>query len=90
MLHRRRVRETCTELKVPHRETKAYTPQTTGIVERFNGHIVSDVLGINVAGHADLEILLNSFNGAYNRRRQRVFHGLAPINKVAERLKLNV
>jgi len=59
----------CTELKVPHGQTKAYTPQT--------------------AGHADLEILLTSFNQAYNRRRQRALHGLAPIDKVAERLKLN-
>jgi hypothetical protein len=59
------------------------------MVERFNGRIASDVLGINVAGHADLEILLTSFNRAYNRRRQRVLHGLTPIDKVAERLKLD-
>ena len=31
----------------------------------------------------------SSFNGAYNRRRQRVLYSLAPIDKVAERLKLN-
>ena len=74
---------------MPHRQTKPYTPQTNGMVERFDGRIASDVLGINVAGHADLEILLTSFNHAYNRRRQRVIHGLAPIDKVAERLKLN-
>ena len=79
----------CAELKVPHRQTKAYTPQTNGMVERFNGRIASDVLGINVAGHADLEILLTSFNRAYNQRRQRVLHGLTPIDKVAERLKLD-
>src|SRR3546814_9681246 len=42
------------------------------MVERFNGRIASEVLGINVAGHADLEILLAGFNRAYNRRRQRV------------------
>jgi transposase InsO family protein len=81
--------EACAQLKVPHRQTKAYTPQTNGMVERFNGRVASDVLGINVAGHADLEILLTSFNRAYNRRRQRVLHGLTPIDKVAERLKLD-
>jgi transposase InsO family protein len=74
---------------VPHRQIKAYTPQTNGMVERFNGRVASDVPGINVAGHADLEILLTSFNRAYNRRRQRGLQGLTPIDKVAELLKLN-
>ena len=41
--------EACAELKVPHRQTKPYMPQTNGMVERFNGRIASDVLGINVA-----------------------------------------
>ena len=57
-------------------------------MERFNGRIASDVLGINVAGHADLEILLTSFNHAYNRRRQRVLLGHSPIEKVEQRLTL--
>ncbi|NKJ45129.1 transposase InsO family protein, partial [Novosphingobium sp. SG916] len=26
----------CTQLKVPHRQTKAYTPQTNGMVERLS------------------------------------------------------
>ena len=59
---------TCAKIKVCHRKTKSYTPQTNGMVERFNGRIASEALGINVAGHADLEILLVGFNGAYNRR----------------------
>lgn len=42
------------------------------------------MLGINVAGHADLEILLTGFNRAYNRRRQRVLHGGSPSQKVDE------
>jgi len=79
----------CAELKTPHRKTRAYTPQTNGMVERFNGRIASEVLGINIAGHADLEILLTSFNHAYNRRRQRVLHGSSPNDKVDQRLKLN-
>ena len=81
--------EACAELKVPHRQTKADTPQTNGMVDRFNGRVASDVLGINVAGYGDLEILLTSFNRAYSQRRQRVIHGLAPLHKVAERIKLD-
>lgn len=46
----------CTKIKVSHRTTRPYTPQTNGMVERFNGRIASEVLGINVAGHAALEI----------------------------------
>ena len=54
-----------------------------------NGRIASEVLGINVAGHADLEILLTGFNRAYNRRRQRVLQGGSPSQKVDERIELN-
>jgi transposase InsO family protein len=78
----------CSELKISHRMTKPYTPQTNGMVERFNGRIASEVLGINVAGHVDLEILLTGFNRAYNQRRQRVLHGSSPCQKVKERIGL--
>lgn len=80
--------EACAELKVPHRQTKPYTPQTNGMVKRVNGRIASDVFGISVASHADLEILLTSFNHAYNRRRQRVLLGHSPMEKVDQRLVL--
>lgn len=79
----------CAKFKVTHRTTKPYTPQTNGMVERFNGRVVSEVLGINVAGHADLETLLIGFNHAYNRRRQRVLSGLSPIDTVLRCLKHN-
>jgi transposase InsO family protein len=79
----------CTRLKVTRRMTKPYTPQTNGMVERFNGRVASEVLGINVAGHADLETLLVAFNHAYNRRRQRVLSGLNPIETIRQRLKHN-
>ncbi|WP_176590519.1 IS481 family transposase [Sphingobium sp. EM0848] len=79
---------TCAKIKVTHRKTKPYTPQTNGMVERFNGRIASEVLGINVAGHADLEILLAGFNRAYNRRRQRALQGSSPRQKVEERIAL--
>lgn len=78
----------CAKIKVIHRTMRPYTPQTNGMVERFNGRIASEVLGINVAGHADLEILLTGFNRAYNRRRQRVLQGSSPRQKVEERIGL--
>jgi transposase InsO family protein len=79
----------CAKRKIPHRVTRPYTPQTNGMVERFNGRIASEVLGINVAGHADLETLLMGFNQAYNRRRQRVLNGRSAVEKVDERVQLN-
>lgn len=66
--------------------SRSYSLQTNGMVERFNGRIASEVLGITVASHADLETLLIAFNHAYNRRRQRVLDGLPPIGKVQQRL----
>jgi transposase InsO family protein len=76
----------CRKLGVEHRKTRPYTPKTNGMVERFNGRIQSEVLGITVASHGDLEILLGGFNQAYNARRQRVLKGRSPERVVHERL----
>lgn len=78
----------CVKMRISHRMTRPYTPQTNGMVERFNGRIASEVLGINVAGHTDLEILLTGFKRAYNRRRQRVLQGSSPRQTVEERIGL--
>ena len=40
--------EACRQLKVEHRTTKPYTPQTNGLVERFNGRVQREVLGITI------------------------------------------
>ena len=77
----------CTELGAVYRHTKPYTPQTNGMVERFNGRVGSEVLGITIYSHQDLEPLLRGFNAAYNARRQRVLNGKTPNQIVAERLK---
>src|SRR5215212_5942887 len=76
----------CRKLGVEHRKTRPYTPKTNGMVERFNGRIQSEVLGITVASHGDLETLLEGFNQAYNARRQRVLKGQSPERVIHERL----
>jgi transposase InsO family protein len=78
--------EACRKLKVQHRKTKPYTPQTNGMVERFNGRVQREVLGITLYSHRDLETLLRGFNQAYNRRRQRVLKGASPEQVVRRRL----
>ena len=77
----------CAALGAKYRHTKAYTPQTNGMVERFNGRVSSEVLGVTIYSHRDLEQLLRGFNAAYNARRQRVLDGKTPDQVVAERLK---
>jgi transposase InsO family protein len=78
----------CRKRKLQHRKTKPYTPQTNGLVERFNGRVQREVLGITVHSHRDLETLLRGFNQAYNRRRQRVLGGASPEQVVQQRLTL--
>jgi transposase InsO family protein len=77
----------CAELGAEYRHTRPRTPQTNGMVERFNGRVGSEVLAINVYSHPALEQLLRGFNAAYNARRQRVLDGRTPSQVVAERLE---
>jgi len=74
-------------LGVEHRKTRHYTPRTNGMVERFNGRVQRELLGITIASHQDLETLLRGFKQAYNARRQRVLKGLSPERVVHERLR---
>src|SRR5688500_17006247 len=76
----------CRKLGVEHRKTRPYTPRTNGMVERFNGRVQREVLGITVASHRDLERLLLGFNSASNARRQRVLDGCSPDEIVREGL----
>jgi len=77
----------CAELGAEYRHTRPYSPQTNGMVERFNGRVGSEVLGITIWSHAQLEQLLRGFNAAYNARRQRVLDGKTPDQVVKERMR---
>ncbi|MBV8869522.1 MAG: DDE-type integrase/transposase/recombinase [Acetobacteraceae bacterium] len=77
----------CAELGAQCRHTRPRTPQTNGLVERFNSRVGGEVLGITTHSHRQLEQLLRGFNAAYNARRQRVLDGKTPDQVVAERLK---
>jgi transposase InsO family protein len=77
----------CAELGAEYRHTKPRSPQTNGMVERFNGRVSSEVLEITIYSHRNLEQLLRGFNAAYNGRRQRVLDGKTPDQVVAERLR---
>jgi transposase InsO family protein len=68
----------CRQHGVEHRATRPYTPRTNGMVERFNGRVQREVLGITLYRHRDLETVLAGFNAAYNGRRQRVLKGRSP------------
>ena len=77
----------CAELGAEWRHTRPRSPQTSGMVERFNGRVGSEVLGITIHSHAELERLLRGFDAACNARRQRVPGGKTPGQVVAERLR---
>ena len=77
----------CAELGAEYRHTRPRTPQTNGMVERFNGRAGSEVLEITLHTHRDLEQLLRGLNAAYNDRRQRVLDGKTLNQVTAERLK---
>ncbi len=79
----------CRKLKLEHRTTRPYTPRTNGMVERFNGRVQREVLGITLHSHRDLETLLHGFNRAYNARRQRVLGGVSPDEAVRQRLEIS-
>jgi hypothetical protein len=57
------------------------------MVERFNGRVQREVLGITIYNQAELEILLHGFNRAYNARRQRVLGAISPDEAVRRRLE---
>src|SRR3954447_15887984 len=57
------------------------------MVERFNGRVQREVLGITLWSYQDLETLLTGFNFAYNGRRQRVLKGRSPDRVLRQRLK---
>jgi len=72
----------CRTLSVQHRMTKPNTPQTNGMVERFNGRIGREVLVMCIGTHDALESLPRGYGLAYNACRQRVLTGRSPDDVV--------
>ena len=60
------------------------------MVERLNGRVQREVLGITLYSYADLEIVLGGFNAADNGRRQRVLDGRSPQMALRQRLKADL
>src|ERR671913_417103 len=76
----------CQRHGVAHRKTRPDTPRTNGMVERFNGRVRREVLGITIHSHRAFETVLAGFNAAYNARRQRVLKGRSPDAVLREHL----
>nr|WP_237915047.1 DDE-type integrase/transposase/recombinase [Acetobacter senegalensis] len=77
----------CQDMGIDRRRTKAYSPQTNGMVERFNGRVTTEMLPVCVSSHKDLEILLRGFCRAYNHRPQRVLGGISPAKRISSWLE---
>nr|WP_249197998.1 integrase core domain-containing protein [Gluconobacter wancherniae] len=69
-------------MTIDRRATKAYSSQTNGMQERFNGRVATEVLQVCVSSHKDLEILLRGFCFAYNHRPQRVLDGITTDQRI--------
>ncbi|WP_084698246.1 DDE-type integrase/transposase/recombinase [Muricoccus aerilatus] len=48
--------EVCPKLGAEYRHTRPYSPQTSGMVERFNGRVGSEAIGITIWPHAELVV----------------------------------
>lgn len=57
------------------------------MVERFNGRVPREVLGITLYRHRDLETVLAGLNTADNGRRQRALKSRSPDLVLRDRLK---
>lgn len=76
----------CRRSGVAHRATRLNTPRTDSMVERFNGRVQREVLGITLYRPAVLDIVLAGFSLAVDRRRLLPSQTLAcPISYRADR-----
>ena len=70
-------------LGVEHRLTKPRTPQTNGMVERFNGRISEVIKQTRFASAAELASTLNNYWQAYNHHiPQRALGHVSPIDSL--------
>lgn len=67
------------------RHSNSCTGAVASCLRAANGRVGSEVLGINICSHRQLEPLLRGFNAACSACRQRVLNGRTPDQVVAER-----
>lgn len=73
--------KTCTEHHIEHRLTKARSPQTNGMVERFNGRVSELLHQTRFNSIAELTGVLKRYQNIYNSQiPQRALAHIAPID----------
>lgn len=79
--------QTCAEHAIEHRLTKPRTPQTNGMVERFNGRIADILKTTRFQSSADLAKALRDYLWSYNHLiTQRAIGYKTPIQALADAL----
>jgi len=70
---------------IEHRLTRPYTPQTNGLVERFNGRIEEILKQHHFNTYSQLMDTLNKYLRCYNFvNKQRVLNNKSPADKVLD------
>ena len=77
----------CKEHEIEHRLTKAFTPKTNGMVERFNRRIAELLRRHRVDNAKELEKLLLNYSYSYNNIiKQRSIDWKTPVEMLYEKL----
>ncbi len=75
----------CKQLGIEHRLTQPYSPQTNGLVERFNGRITEILRKNHFYTYKQLKETLEKYLICYNyRNKQRVLNNRSPSEMVLE------
>jgi len=79
----------CTELDIDHRLTPPKSPQTNGMVERFNGRIEDVLQGHHFRSGEELDATLHRYVLLYNQQLpQSVLHSRTPLQAMKDWHKL--
>jgi len=79
----------CTELGIDHRLTPPQSPQTNGMVERFNGRIEDVLQSHHFRSGEELDATLHSYVLLYNQQLpESVLHNKTPLQAMKDWHKL--